>query len=138
MGSLFPGIAAVAAILGAAKLYAGNQGRFLLLLSPIAVTLMVSWAHRYPFEDRLLLFIVPAIILLFAAGLETIHATARKALPLLSVLFVGLLLLYPFLRGIWHFVKPKGVEEIRSPLEYVEKNRSKETSFTAITAVSQL
>jgi hypothetical protein len=60
MGSLFPGIAAVAAVLGAAKLRAGNQGKFLLLLSPMAVTLMASWAHRYPFEDRLLLFMVPA------------------------------------------------------------------------------
>jgi hypothetical protein len=124
-GSLFPGIAAVAAILGVAKLHAGNQGRFLLLLSPMAVTLIASWLHCYPFENRLLLFMVPAIILSFAVGLETIHSATRKTLPLLSVLFVGFLLLYPSLKGIWHFAKPKGVEEIRLPLEYVEKHRSK-------------
>jgi uncharacterized membrane protein len=125
MGPLFPGIAAIAAVLGAAKLHTGNYGWFLLLLSPMAVTLMASWARCYPLENRLLLFMVPAIILLFAAGLETIHATTSKALPLLSVLFVGFLLLYPCLRGVWHFVKPKGVEEIKPTIEYVEKHRSK-------------
>ena len=125
MGPLFPGIAAVAAVMGVTKLHAGNQGRLLILLSPMAVTLMASWARWYPFENRLLLFMIPAIILLFAAGLESIHATAGKTLPLLSVLFVGFLLLYPFLRGVWHFAKPKGVEEIKAPLEYVEKHRSR-------------
>jgi hypothetical protein len=125
MGPLFPGIAAVSAVMGVTKLYAGNQGRLLILLSPMAVTLMASWARWYPFENRLLLFMIPAIILLFAAGLESIHATAGKTLPLLSVLFVGFLLLYPFLRGVWHFAKPKGVEEIKPALEYVEKHRSR-------------
>ena len=43
----------------------------------------------------------------------------------MSVMFVMFLLLYPFQRGMWHFVKPKGVEEIRPALEYVEKHRSK-------------
>ena len=68
---------------------------------------------------------VPAVILLFAAGLESINDSTRKTLPLLSVLFLGFLLLYPCLRGVWHFVRPKGVEEIRPPLAYVEKHRSK-------------
>jgi hypothetical protein len=125
MGSLFPGIAAIAAVLGLAKLHAEGRGRFLILLSPMAVTLMASWARLYPLENRFILFLVPAIILFFAAGLESIHTTVRKTLPLLSILFVGFLLVYPLLRGIRHFAKPKGVEEIKLSLEYVEKHRSR-------------
>jgi dolichyl-phosphate-mannose-protein mannosyltransferase len=124
MGSLFRGIAAIAAVLGIVNLRTGNRDRFLILISPMAVTLMASWARLYPLENRLILFLVPIIILFFAAGLESIHATVCKTLPLLSVLFVGFLLVYPLLRGIWHFAKPKGVEEIKLSLEYVEKHRS--------------
>jgi uncharacterized membrane protein len=124
VGSLFPGIAAIAALLGVVKLHAGDRDRFLLLLSPMAVTLIASWARLYPLENRLILFLVPIIILFFAAGLESITATTRKTLPLLSILFVCFLLGYPLLRGIWHFARPKGVEEIKLSLKYVEKHRS--------------
>jgi hypothetical protein len=125
MGSLFPGIAAIAAVLGILNLRTGNQGGFLILISPMAVTLMASWGRLYPLENRLILFLVPIIILFFAAGLESIHTTVRKAFPLLSVLFVGFLLVYPLVREMWHFAKPKGVEEIKLSLEYVEKHRSR-------------
>jgi hypothetical protein len=124
VGTLFPGIAAIAAVLGVAHFRAGDRSKFLILLSPMALTLMASWARFYPLENRLILFLVPAVILFFAAGMESINAATRKTLPLLSILFVGFLLGYPFLRAIWHFAKPKGVEEIKLSLGYVEKHRS--------------
>jgi len=124
VGTLFPGIAAIAAVLGVAQFRAGDYGKFLILLSPLVVTLVSSWARLYPLENRLILFLVPAVILFFAAGMESINAASRKTLPLLSILFLGFLLGYPLLRAIWHFTKPKGVEEIKLSLEYVEKHRS--------------
>lgn len=124
VGSLFPGIAAIAAVLGVRSLHAGARGRFLILLSPMAVTLIASWARLYPLENRLILFLVPTVILAFAAGWESINAATLKALPLLSILFAAFLFGYPFLKGIWHFAKPKGVEEARLSLQYVEKHKS--------------
>jgi hypothetical protein len=123
VGSIFPGIAAIAAILGIARLYAGDRARFAILISPLAVTLIASWARLYPLENRLILFLVPAVILFFAAGLDSINAATRKSLPLLGILFAGFMIGYPFLRGVWHFAKPKGVEEIKVSLRYVEKHR---------------
>ena len=125
VGSLFPGIAAIAAVLGVKRLHAGDRGKFLILLSPMAVTLVASWARLYPLENRLILFLLPAVILAFVAGWESINAATLKALPLLSILFAAFLFGYPFLKGIWHFAKPKGVEEARLSLQYVEKHKSR-------------
>ena len=120
------GIAAAAAILGARKLRVDHAGRFLLLVIPIALALLASGLHLYPFQGRLLLFSVPALILLIAAGLEHIQTQTTSSLPLLGPLLLGLLFLQPAFSAERYFRRPRGVEETRPVLEYIEKHHAKE------------
>jgi len=128
VGGLEPeltGIAAVAGVLGACTLFSQHRARFLLLLAPIAFTFLASAFHRYPFRERLLLFLVPSVILLMAAGLATIRTKTRESLPLLSILMVGFLLFRPALHAGRYFIHPRTVEEIKPAIEYVRNHRLK-------------
>jgi len=128
VGGLEPeltGIAAVAGVLGACTLFSQHRARFLLLLAPIAFTFLASAFHRYPFRERLVLFLVPSVILLMATGLATIRTKTRESLPLLSILMVGFLLFRPALHAGRYFIHPRTVEEIKPAIEYVRNHRLK-------------
>jgi hypothetical protein len=123
VGLQFTGIAAVAVVLGAYTFFAQNRTRFILLLAPVAFTLLASAFHRYPFRGRLLLFLVPSVILLIAAGLGTIRVKTRQSLPLLSVLLIGLLFFHPAVNASTCFIHPRTTGEIRRVIEYVGNHR---------------
>ncbi len=124
-GLTFAGIAAVAVIVGANELRRRDLGKFLSLLLPIVVALLASSLHRYPFQGRLLLFLVPSLFLFVALGLQTIKRKTA-GIPALAALLIGFLFLDPTLAAAKHFVTPPGVEEARSAIDYVEKHRSPE------------
>ena len=69
--------AAGLAILGAGRLWAADRGRFTLLILPGVFAFLASCFRLYPFHGRLLLFFVPAILLMIAAGLDRIRETTR-------------------------------------------------------------
>jgi hypothetical protein len=124
VGLTLVGIAAVAAILGMQKLRADHRERFLLLVVPIGLTLLASGLHIYPFQGRLLLFVVPALILLIAAGLARIQTQTRAVLPLLAPLLVTFLFFHPTFSAARDFLRPRGLEESRPIVQYIEKHRS--------------
>jgi len=122
-GLTLTGIAAVAAVLGANEFRRQDQSKFLSLLLPIVVALLASALYRYPFQGRLLLFLVPSLLLLVARGLEAIRQTTA-VIPGLPVLLIGFLFLDPVLTAGRHFIRPQGVEEVRSAIDYIERHRS--------------
>lgn len=119
------GIAAVAIALGSCTFFSESRARLLLLLAPIAFTLLASIFHRYPFRGRLLLFLVPSVILLIAAGLGTIRTKTRESLPLLSALLIGFLFFHPAINAARCFIHPRTIEEIKPVIEYVRNHRLK-------------
>ena len=123
-GLALTGIAAVAAVLGANEFRRRDQGRFLSQLLPIAVVLLASALHRYPFQGRFILFLVPSIFLLVAEGLEVVRRTTGDTSRVLAVLLIGFLFLEPSLTAARHFVRPPGVEEVRSAIDYIERYRA--------------
>lgn len=122
-GLTFTGIAMAGAIIGIRQVWADRQWKAILLLLPIFLALIASSLHRYPFRGRLLLFIVPSIILLTAAGLDTIRIKTRHAIRPLGALLIGLIFIYPGIAAARAFVRPKGVEESRPVIDYLEKHR---------------
>jgi len=112
------------AVLGVMEFRARNVGKLLSLLLPIALTLLASSMHRYPFQGRLLLFLVPSLLLMITAGLGTVQKTTWEALPLMNVLLVGFLFLNPLWDSGNQFVKPTGRQEIRPAIDYIEKHLS--------------
>jgi hypothetical protein len=77
LASPLPLAAAVVFIVGCAALFLKNRMRLLLLVSPFLFTLAASGLHKYPFGRRLLLFLLPLMILIIAAGIEFIIESAR-------------------------------------------------------------
>jgi hypothetical protein len=67
------------ALLGAWTLWRRRRATALLLFMPTGLVLAAADLRLYPFAGRLALFVVPALILAIAAGVETL--AARRFLP---------------------------------------------------------
>ena len=128
------------ALLGAVALWLGpGRPAVMLLLSPWAPVLIASALHRfpvltnnqflYPINGRLLLFLIPAVVLLLGAGLEAVWAAGaaaaqRGALPptagrLLGPLFALLLLGPPAALAATNLRHPQAVQDNLPMLAYV-------------------
>jgi hypothetical protein len=112
-----------AGILGAAALFRQARDGFYWLLLPGVFALLASGLHKYPLANRLWLFMVPALLLVTAAGAAEVWARTRRAFPLLAVAFFGLLSVQPILYTAYHFVRPQRVEEIKPLLQYWRAQR---------------
>jgi hypothetical protein len=115
------GIGALVLIFGCVALWTGARRPLFLLLAPVGFTLLASGLHRYPFGGRLLLFLVPSVLLLLAAGAEHIRSRTAAALPLLGAAVIGLLLFGPVVTSARTLVQPRAVEEARPVLEHVKE-----------------
>jgi hypothetical protein len=65
-----PGVFFAFAVLGAWALSRRASDMALLLIAPVAVTLVASAVHVYPFAGRVVLFLFPMFLILAAAGVE--------------------------------------------------------------------
>lgn len=122
-GLTFTGIATVAGIMGIRELSRNQHWKALVLALPIAFALLGSAVHRYPFRGRLLLFAVPSMLLLIAAGLDAIRTKTRVTAVPLGALLIALLFVHPAIAAARAFARPTGVEESRPVIDYVQKHR---------------
>jgi hypothetical protein len=98
----------VLAVLGVFTLARRRPAAALDLIGPIAAALAAAASRRYPFHGRLLLFLVPCLLMLIAAG----ASRARKMLPRgrarawFGVFLVASLLLFPAIEDLGHAIEP--------------------------------
>ncbi len=59
-------------VLGALLYYRGSRMHFMVLFFPLALTLLAAMLGKYPFYDRLLVFLAPVAILMIAKGCQRI------------------------------------------------------------------
>jgi hypothetical protein len=117
-GFRLPGLALVAAIAGAAAI--GRRGLpALCLFAPIALALLASGLQRYPFSGRLLLFAVPALLLLVAEGATLALASHAAAGRSLGVAFAAVLCFHPAVCAGYHLLRPVSREELRPVIGHV-------------------
>lgn len=69
-GMIYPGLAAFVSCVGIASLASRERYGLALLAAPFLPTLVASALAKYPFSDRLLLFLVPALILFLVEGVR--------------------------------------------------------------------
>ncbi len=91
-----------------------------LLIMPIVWVLLASALRKYPFSDRLIVFIVPLLILVIAEGAVAIKKTLDQNNRLLGGLFLVLLLIVPVMAALYHAVKPMLREELRPVVGYLK------------------
>ncbi|HEY9617665.1 MAG TPA: glycosyltransferase family 39 protein, partial [Microcoleaceae cyanobacterium] len=124
-------LAIFACLLGCFTLGQQNRDHLILLLVPIGITLAAAYLKKYPFHDRLLLFLVPNLILLIAIGIHTLfkHQIRLRQLPQLRLskllgVILTVLLLTPSLGQATQLVfQPEQRQEIRPVLKYIKKHQ---------------
>jgi hypothetical protein len=117
-------VAVLAFLVGCVALFRSERRITLwMLLAPIGITLLVSGLHKYPFGDRLILFLVPAFLLIIACGAEEIWSRVRPVLPTLAVAFMSLLFLAPTMGAVGKILEPGRSDQIKPMLQYLKDHR---------------
>ena len=120
---LFPAsIAAVLLLIGCISMAVEKKEKFLLLISPIVITMIASGLHVYPFSGRLLLFAVPFMFLLIADGVIRVGSLVREKQNLVVGAMTSVLLVPQLLYSSTILVKPYSFEEVRPAIEYMSEH----------------
>jgi hypothetical protein len=110
-------VALLAILVGAVDLPRYRFQAFVLLVSPIPFALAASALRQYPFGDRLILFIVPTLIILMVAGVESLRRCSPRGIAGWIAL---LMLVLPSLsRATGYLFNPPGREETLSAYQWV-------------------
>lgn len=99
----------------------------LILLSPLFVTYLAAYLHKYPFDGRLVLFLIPFVTLLVGEGIAVIRRKTRSTSFAKIGIFALVLLLVPPIGTAGYLIfKPYVKQEIRPVISYVRKHQQVE------------
>ena len=124
-----PGLGALAFLLGCVSIFSKDKQLFFILLSPVFVTLFASAFQLYPFNGRLLLFMIPLILLFIGDGVTFLFENTKDySRGIIRVIILGLLFCGPLAGAVTHAISKTGYnmcpyEDIRSVMNYVKENR---------------
>ena len=110
VGIPLPAVAALAATLGAVDLARRQPRVVAFLLLPVALGMVSSAFHQFPFGGRVILFITPAFVLLIAAGIESLLAVPLARVRLTGALLALLVIGPPVVAGARAALDPPGWE----------------------------
>jgi hypothetical protein len=122
LASPFPLLAAAALLLGLFAAYRFDREKLLLLAAPVLFTLAASGIHKYPFGRRLLLFLVPAVVLLVSSGIQLL-LTNKLPLQIAGVLLALLLVFKPLAGAASHARWGSSSRDIRTIMSYVRDRK---------------
>jgi len=110
----------VAFVGGVALWCNGKKRELFLLLLPVVFVLAASSMHKYPMSGRLMLFFVPALLLLVASGVSQFLSLPGKGRVVIAA--AALCLLLPFGGAYQLFLHPpKAKDELKPALQYLEQ-----------------
>jgi len=116
-------VAALLFLVGVLHLWRRDRVTLALLTLPAGFALLASSAHLYPFSGRLLLFLVPLAIVVIATGLEPVARLRGRYSRALLYLVLAFLTFEPGLHAVYRLARPRGREEMRSVLAYIQAHR---------------
>jgi hypothetical protein len=113
----------IAFCVGCWSLWLTARKWFFLLLSPIALALLAAVLKLYPMTTgRLLLFLVPAYLIVIAAGLDYLYENT-SAVGSAAAVVLTLVLVVPAFHLAVHWMRhPYGREEMKAVLDYIALN----------------
>ncbi len=123
-GFTFAGLAAFCFVLGLVVIFSKKRYACYMLTLPILFALFASGLHKYPFEGRLLLFFVPAMMIFVGGGVDRIISMARPPGQIIWVSLCVLLLLIPVQKVSVMLLNPAKMdrEEIRPVVAYLSQH----------------
>lgn len=122
-GLPFAIVAALVFLIGGVALFLKNKHLLLMLVAPIALTMLASGVHKYPFGRRLLLFLIPPALLMLAAGFDFILEKKRPYSTLVAGAIVALLLIQPAGGATNNMLHPHSRQDIRPIMAYIRDHR---------------
>lgn len=123
-GALFPvaGLAAVLAVIGFVSLWKdGRRPTAAVLVGGFAVALLASALHKYPFVGRLLLFLVPAGVLLVARGAAVLAKAVWSRSRVAAVVLVAAVVYAPAVEVARQFRHPLREEDVPAALHFIRE-----------------
>ena len=120
------GVAMVAFAVGCVAYYRNNKQIFIALIGPFVATLIASYLQKYPFRDRLVLFLAPFAILIMAEGISFLLTQFPSQLIYVKILGLVMLLVIlvpPLIRTSQLIVNPEYKEEVRPALAYIKSSQ---------------
>lgn len=120
-------IGMIVSIVGLVSIFLNKRKNTILLLIPFLVVLLVSGLQKYPFGDRLLLFIVPLVFLFIGEGIERISLILLKINPWASVgtclIITGLVFYEPTQLAFQNLSQPNMGEHIKPVIAYMRQHK---------------
>jgi hypothetical protein len=116
----FVGLCALVFVLGVVELWRRNRAATVGVLSPILIALIASAFHKYPFKERLILFICPLLAIFIGAGFEYLFQGQRRLVGIIALIF---LLITPVNKTREFIKQPWMHSDIRRAMSVVAKNR---------------
>lgn len=108
------GLAAACCAVGALALWRGDRRLLVALVVPLLLAMLASGLKKYPFAGRLLLFAVPAMLLLVGHGAAIIaDRLGRAGMIVLALLFVA-----PAAACVGLLTKPVHAEDAREVIAF--------------------
>jgi len=113
-------IGTICLIAGTLRMFCRNRVRAVLLVAPVVLCLAASAMHKYPFYERLLLFLAPVLLVLIGLGADWfVSSERRRWLRGLGIAMVALLLALPTALAVENAFTGYSEWEMRPVLEYI-------------------
>lgn len=119
----FVGISAMASLVGCFGMFSRNREAAPILVLPGVLCLVASALEKYPFDGRMILFLMPCVFLLTAEGVEQIRSRTWRESLVVTICLLLFLFFHPSLRAIELVQHPVRHDEMRLGLDYAIRNR---------------
>jgi hypothetical protein len=100
-----------------------RAGLLAMLIAPVLVTLMASVLHKYPFSDRLILFLLPLLLLVAAAGAGGLWNGPPRWFKWLAPILMAALLGEPAISDVKMIFRRPLKEEMRPMIAYLKSHQ---------------
>lgn len=118
-----PALAGFVWLVGAGVLLREGRLPAVLLLAPFPIAAAASALRAYPLYGRPIAFLIPALLLLVAAGADGIRRVTVVSLPLVGPILLALLLFHPVVLAGHQLVAPPEREELAPVVRYLQDHR---------------
>jgi hypothetical protein len=92
------------------------------LLAPLLLVMAAAALEKYPFFERLVLFLVPGLLGVIALGVWDVASRLRRYGAWVVVLVVGIVLVSPLQVAVSKALMPRGQEENREAMQYIAEH----------------
>ncbi|MBZ0167748.1 MAG: glycosyltransferase family 39 protein, partial [Candidatus Omnitrophica bacterium] len=107
---------------GVVSMWRARRDWCLVLLLPVILTVTAACLHKYPFFNRHLLFLAPALILFISQGVTVWIRKSRRTDWAVAALLVVALLVIPLKTAVYYLGEPREWQQNRAVMQYVTEH----------------